>query len=212
MIQESAEQLKIIGSPIAPMSVIACAGSGKTHTAVRRLVEIRRQLGDHRGRVALLSFSNVAVETFRREYQLLVQGASADIRNERVEIDTLDGFITRNVLRPHAYRTMGCDRAPFLISGSEPFLQNKDFRLWAEPTRTPAFPVNPIYLHRVVVNLRAGQPAFHLLQPNGAKIPINNGLVVTSRLGAIGAYTHDLGRYWCYSALVKQPGVLRALA
>lgn len=212
MTEASAEQLKIIGSPIAPMSVIACAGSGKTHTAVRRLVEIRRQLGDHRGRVALLSFSNVAVETFRREYKRLVQGASASIGNERVEIDTLDGFITSNVLRPHAYRTMGCDRAPFLISGSEPFLQNKDFRFWAEPARSPAFPVNPIDLHKVAVNLQAGQPKFHLLLQNGVPIPINNGLLVTSRLGALGAYTHDLGRYWCYSALARQPGVLRAVA
>ena len=75
MTQASAEQLQIIGASLAPMSVIACAGSGKTFTAVRRLAEMRRQLGDHRGRVALLSFSNVAVETFRQEYQQLTQGA-----------------------------------------------------------------------------------------------------------------------------------------
>lgn len=100
------------------MSVIACAGSGKTYTAVRRLAEIRRQLGDHRGRVALLSFSNVAVDTFKREYQDLVQSASAGIAHDRVEIDTLDGFITGNVLHPHAYRTMGAQQAAFLVTGS----------------------------------------------------------------------------------------------
>lgn len=210
MTQASAEQLQIIGAPLAPMSVIACAGSGKTFTAVRRLAEIRRQLGNHRGRVALLSFSNVAVDTFRREYQSLVQNASAGIAHGRVEIDTLDGFITSNVLRPHAYRTMGCDRAPFLVAGTEPFLQNRDFKFWAQPAGSAAFPVNPTDLHKVVVNLQAGRPTFHLRQQS-ALIPINNGPVVASRLGALGAYTHDLGRYWCHCALARQPGILRAL-
>jgi superfamily I DNA/RNA helicase len=211
MTQASAEQLQLIGAPLAPMSVIACAGSGKTFTAVRRLVEMRRQLGDQRGRIALLSFSNAAVDTFRREYQDLVQDTSTGIAYGRVEIDTLDGFITRNVLRPHAYRTMGCDQAPFLIAGTELFLQNRHFKFWAQPAGRPAFPVSPTDLHRVVVNLQAGQPKFHL-RPQNTLIPINNGAAVASRLGALGAYTHDLGRYWCHCTLARQPGILRALA
>ncbi|WP_449302414.1 UvrD-helicase domain-containing protein [Pseudoxanthomonas mexicana] len=212
MTQASDEQLQIIDAPLAPMSVIACAGSGKTFTAVRRLAQMRRQLGNHRGRVALLSFSNIAVDTFRREYQeLLDQNTSTGIAYGRVEIDTLDGFITTNVLRPHAYRTMGCDRAPFLVAGTEPFLQNRDFKFWAQPVGRPAFPVNPPDLHKVVVNLHGGQPTFHLRSQNNL-ITINNGAAVTTRLGALGAYTHDLGRYWCHRTLIEQPGILRALA
>lgn len=211
MIESSAEQLQIIGAPIAPMSVIACAGSGKTFTAVRRLAEMRRQLGDQRGRIALLSFSNIAVNTFRREYQNLVQSEFAGIAHGRVEIDTLDSFITSNVLRPHAYRTMGCDRAPFLVAGTEPFLRNRDFKFWAEPAGRPAFPVRPTDLHKVVVNLQAGCPRYDFRSQN-TLIPINNGATVISRLGALGAYTHDIGRYWCHRTLARQPGVLRALA
>lgn len=210
MTQASAEQLQIIGAPLAPMSVIACAGSGKTFTAVRRLAEIRRQLGNQRGRVALLSFSNIAVETFRREYQKLVQNAPSGSGHDRVEIDTLDGFITRNVLRPHAHRTMGCCRAPFLVAGTESFLQNRDFKFWAQPAGKAAFPVNPADLHKVVVNLQAGRTTFHLRQ-HSALIPINNGPLVTSRLGALGAYTHELGRYWCHRTLTEQPSILRGL-
>src|SRR5690606_36655078 len=105
--QPSSEQLQIIYAPLVPMSVIACAGSGETFTAVRRLAEMRRLLGDHRGRIALLSFSNVAVDTFRREYQNLARDVVAGSAQGRVEIGSLDGFITSNVLRPHAYRTMG---------------------------------------------------------------------------------------------------------
>lgn len=211
MIEVSAEQLQIIDAPIAPMSVIACAGSGKTFTAVRRLAEMRRQLGDQRGRIALLSFSNIAVDTFRREYQNLVQNGSAGRASGRVEIDTLDGFITSNVLRPHAHRTMGCQRAPFLVTGTEPFLQNKEFKFWAQPAGRSAFPVNPTDLHQVVHNLEAGRSTYHL-RSQSTLLPINNGAAVVSSLGAVGAYTHDLGRYWCYRTLASQPDILRALA
>lgn len=210
MTQPSAEQLQIIGAPVAPMAVIACAGSGKTFTAVRRLAHMRHQFGDRRGRVALLSFSNVAIDTFRREYRNLSDNASGRASHDRVEIGTLDSFITGNVLRPHAYRTMGCDRMPFLIAGTEPFLQNRDFQFWAQPSSGQAFPVRPALLHKVIVNIEAGRPTFRFRQ-RGAAFPINNGPAATARLGAVGAYSHDLGRYWCYRTLVEQPAILNAL-
>jgi superfamily I DNA/RNA helicase len=209
MMELSTEQLAIINAPLEPMSVVACAGSGKTRTAVRRLAEIRKRLGDHRGRVVLLSFSNVAVDTFRQSYQSLVQELSAGAGRDRVEIDTLDGFITNNVLRPHGHRTMGCDRTPFLIAGTEPFLRNKDLRFWVQ-SATEDFPVQPVDMRKVVVNLQAGAALFHYQQHN-ALLPINNGPTVAARLAEVGAYTHNLGRYWCYRALLAQPGVLRAL-
>lgn len=210
MTELSAEQLAIINAPLGPMSVVACAGSGKTRTAVRRLAEIRRQLGDHRGRVALLSFSNVAVDTFRQSYQSLVQNLSSGVARDRVEIDTLDGFITSNVLRPHGHRTMGCDRTPFLIAGTESFLRNQDLKFWVQSSATEVFPVQPLDMRKVVVSFRAGVPAFHYQQHN-ALLPINNGSAVASRLAKVGAYTHNLGRYWCYRTLSAQPAVLRAL-
>jgi superfamily I DNA/RNA helicase len=211
MMEASAEQLQIIHAPLAPMSVIACAGSGKTFTAVRRLAELRRLLGDHRGHVALLSFSNVAVDTFRREYEMLAPASSATPARSRVEIDTLDGFVTSNVLRSHAHRTMGCARAPFLITGTEPFLQNPAFKFWVEPPGNKAFPVPPTDLHKVVVNLKAGLPSFGF-RSRGSLLRITNGPAIVAKLGAVGAYTHELGRYWCQRALAEQPGVLRALA
>lgn len=106
---------------VAPLAVIACAGSGKTATAVRRLVEMRRLLADSRARVALLSFSNVAVDTFRQSYQTLAQTLPNGAGRSRVDFETLDGFITSHILRPHAYRTMGSQRAAFLVTGIRTF-------------------------------------------------------------------------------------------
>ena len=67
------EQEAIIGGDLVPQCVIACPGSGKTVTAVRRLVEVRRRLGDSHGYVALFSYSNVAVDTFKQEFGTLLR-------------------------------------------------------------------------------------------------------------------------------------------
>ncbi|BDB27803.1 hypothetical protein CTP10_R52130 [Cupriavidus sp. P-10] len=135
MTELSLEQSAIIYAPLDPVSVIACAGSGKTLTAVRRLVEIRRQLGSHRGRVALLSFSNVAVDTFRKSYMSLMQGQTLGAGGHRVEIDTLDGFFARHVLHPHAHRTMQASQAAFLVTGGESFLSGFTFQAGGLPRR-----------------------------------------------------------------------------
>lgn len=68
----SVEQRNIIESPNVSCSVIACAGSGKTITAVQRLYSLRQRLIDEHTRIALLSFTNVAIDTFRSQYRELV--------------------------------------------------------------------------------------------------------------------------------------------
>lgn len=201
MIGNSDEQQGIINAPLTPMSVIACAGSGKTRTAVRRLAEIRRQLGDHRGRVALLSFSNVAVDTFTRGYQALVQTMSLGVGSSRVEIDTLDGFITRNVLHPHAYRTMGANQAAYLVMGEEAFL--KGFTFWNQ---------YPVSITKMQISIVGNALSFYYSQNDQViHLPYEDSLKLVERLGHTGAYTHNLGRYWCYRTLQDQPVILRAL-
>lgn len=198
----SDEQRAIVDAPTGPLSVIACAGSGKTRTAVHRLVEMRRRLGKDRGRVALLSFSNIAVDTFRENYRRLAQTLPATAGWDRVDIDTLDAFITTHVLRPHAHRTMGSQQTPYLVSGSEPFLAGFTFR-------TQQFPQS-------ITMMRAGfrEGDFHFFYSvHSQSVGLNKATALTlvERLGRTGAYTHDLGRYWCYRALREQPAVLRAL-
>ena len=46
MAQPSDEQLQVIGAPIAPMSVVACAGSGKTFTMQPLPVRAAREMLD----------------------------------------------------------------------------------------------------------------------------------------------------------------------
>lgn len=198
----SIEQRAIVDAPTGPLSVIACAGSGKTRTAVHRLVEIRRRFGEQRGRVALLSFSNIAVNTFRENYRQLAQTLPTTVGRDRVYIDTLDGFITTHVLRPHAYRAMGAQQTAYLISGSEPFLARFMFR-------TQQFPQN---ITMIRVGFRDGDfHFFYSVHSQNVALDATTALSLVERLGRAGAYTHDLGRYWCHRTLREQPTVLRAL-
>lgn len=89
----SDEQRNVIDAELGPISVTACAGSGKTATAIRRLIEIRRKMKRSRGRVVLLSFSNVAVNTFNKGFQQLASALPDDANRRLVEVDTLDGFL-----------------------------------------------------------------------------------------------------------------------
>lgn len=203
----SNEQRDIIMAPLGAISVIACAGSGKTRTAVQRLANVRRLMGHNRGRAILLSFSNVAVDTFSAEYRGLTQSLPLGSNSHKVEIDTLDGFITKNVLQSHAYRTMESTNAPFLVNGSEDFLQG--FRFWIQ-SGDKSYPVD---IQELQIGFDKDGPFFYYLNNDQILLLDNTTILKTvNGLGKTGAYTHNLGRYWCYRTLKEQPKVLKALA
>ncbi|HEM7880101.1 TPA: UvrD-helicase domain-containing protein [Burkholderia contaminans] len=196
------EQQEVVDAPMVPLCVIACAGSGKTKTAVHRLVRMRRNLGEARGRVALLSFSNVAVDTFRKTYDDLASSLPSSAGRSRVDIDTLDGFITTNIIRPHGHRTMKSARAAFLVTGSESFLEGFKFS-------TSSFPQPITALHFAFVN--GEEVFFHVYNDQVELVDTSTARNLIAKLGRTGAYTHDLGRYWAYRALKERPEFLAAL-
>ncbi|WP_342736917.1 ATP-dependent helicase [Bradyrhizobium sp. B117] len=199
----SSDQSAIVDLPLGPTCVSACAGSGKTRTAVHRLYRMRQSLTDRCGIVALLSFSNVAVNTFRRDYFSLTRDEAIRARSSAVEIETVDGFLTANILRPHASKVMRCNRTPFLVGGSEPFL--KGFKVFCG--------VRSHDIGNLSANLR--NEVFEFSCDEGyASIPIPsaNARKVIDKLGAVGAYTHSLGRYWAIRTLEQDTYLLRALA
>lgn len=196
------EQQEVVDAPMVPLCVIACAGSGKTKTAVHRLVRMRRILGEARGRVALLSFSNVAVDTFRKAYDDLASRLPSSAGRSRVDIDTLDGFITTNVIRPHGHRTMKSPQAAFLVTGSESFLEGFRFS-------TSSFPQPITALHLAFVN--GDEVFFHVYNEQIELLDTSTARNLIAKLGRTGAYTHDLGRYWAYRALKERPEFLAAL-
>lgn len=197
------EQQDVVDAPMVPLCVIACAGSGKTKTAVHRVVRIRRNLGEARGRVALLSFSNVAVDTFRKAYDDLASSLPSSAGRSRVDIDTLDGFITTNVIRPHGHRTMMSPRAAFLVTGDEAFLEGFKFP-------TSSFPQSIKALNLAFLNGK--EVFFYMFNDQVVLVDASIARNLIAKLGRTGAYTHDLGRYWVYRTLKEQPKLLAALS
>jgi hypothetical protein len=197
------EQQDVVDAPMVPLCVIACAGSGKTKTAVHRLVRMRRNLGEARGRVALLSFSNVAVDTFRKAYDDLSSSLPSQAGRSRVDIDTLDGFLTTNIIRPHGHRAMKSPRAAFLVTGGEAFLEGFKFP-------TSSFPQSITALQ--VVFVKGVEHFFFAYNDQVEQVDTSLALNLIAKLGRTGAYTHDLGRYWAYRVLKNRPELLAVLA
>lgn len=202
MIRLSPQQQSVVDRPLGRLCVTACAGSGKTRTVVHRVARLCELLKDNRGRIALLSFSNVAVDTFKRDYRSIADGSLPSRKERLVDIATFDSFFTTNVLKPHGHHTMGCKSAPFLVHGTEPFLAGFTFNLGK-------FPQGVNVISATFEN--GGWTFYSTFKNSKTQIDTNVAVALTAKLGRLGAYTHDFGRYWSYRVLKEQDHVLRAL-
>ena len=205
----SKQQKKIVDAPLTSLCVIACAGSGKTRTAVHRLVKIRSDMDNQRAYVALLSFTNTAVKTFTKDYVKLRNITTSQSCN-RVVIDTLDSFITTNIMRPHAHREMKCTTTPYLITGSEGFLKNKQYFYWFVNNAGDNRPVPPQQVNNVSFRCIDEEWGFWYRENNNL-YAINNGAAVTQKIGKLGAYTHELGKYWVVMTLLNNQRLLSVM-
>lgn len=199
----SPEQRNIIEAALVGQRVIACAGSGKTATAVRRLAETRRQMGASRQYAALLSYSNVAVDTFRAEYAALTEAQPG--LSSRVLICTVDSFVASHILAPHAAPTMQCSGRPYLVHGHEPFLKGFTF-------------FNGTYgeqIHNLSITFSASEGwQYFNTALRGKALSVDSSVAEAAirKLGKTGAYTHEIGRYWALKSLVDRPRLLQILS
>jgi superfamily I DNA/RNA helicase len=207
------QQDDIVDSHLVPMAITACAGSGKTRTAVRRVASIREKAEKDRGLVLLLSFSNVAVDTFTKAYAEFARKTGRGPARDRVRIQTIDGFLTNDILRPHAYRTMQCRRIPFLVNGSEDFLKGYDFGFRLQKSDgSGSYPVQASDLSKLFVRNAGTNTAVYMRRHRGSEVEILGGLAVLNKWAAVGAYTHAFGQYWAYQTLINQPWLPGAMA
>ncbi len=205
----SDQQISIVDAPLTSLCVIACAGSGKTRTAVHRLAKVRSDMENQRAYVALLSFTNTAVKTFTKSYAE-IRCNTASLGGGRVVIDTLDSFITANILRSHAHREMKCKTTPFLITGSEDFLKNKQYFYWFENNAGDSRPVPSHKINNV--SFRCIDEVWDFwYRDNNNLYAINNGGEVTQKIAKLGAYTHELGKYWVVMTLLNNERLLSVL-
>ncbi|WP_429271980.1 hypothetical protein [Paraburkholderia sp. EB58] len=124
------------------------------------------------------------MDTFNQSYQTLAREMGVGAGGHRVEIDTLDGFITRNVLHPHAFRTMGAGQAAYLVTGAESFLGGYNF--W-----NGTYPLN---ITQMQVGARGADIYFYYANNDQiVELDTYYASEIVRRLGRTGAYTHNWG-------------------
>ena len=98
---------------------------------------------------------------------------------------------------------MEAKQAAFLVTGGEAFLSGFNFR-------TDTYPRD---IASMQVGIDTGSVYFcYSNNDETRRLDTTYASDIVQRLGKIGAYTHNLGRYWCYRTLQHQPAILRALA
>lgn len=186
---------------ICHMSIIACAGSGKTLTATRRLFEIYKLLRQKES-IALFSYSNVAVSTFYNELRkiLVLQ------KDNPVHISTFDSFLAEFIVTPHGKRKMGCTCSPFLISGSESFLEWPNYKIWAEANARGKSNKIPFRLDELYLKPDSNKIAFYVKKGNlSYDVEPQEAWAKIKLAGKLGGYTHILRSLWAALILDAEP-------
>ncbi|MEJ1960039.1 MAG: UvrD-helicase domain-containing protein [Gammaproteobacteria bacterium] len=195
------EQRAAVEDALVSQAIVACAGSGKTVSAVRRVAEIRRRMPQKRAYVALLSYSKVAVDTFRDEYRELTK-SDAEL-SDRVVIATVDSFIATNVLLPHGPTYMKCECRPFLVTGGEAWLNGFKVNNGTYPV-----PIGKLGVSVDASGFTFADTSYQTAQP----VAPNAARLIVDKLAKTGAYTHALARYWAIQVLMEQKRLLEILA
>lgn len=200
------EQLDIINHPLERICVSAGAGSGKTETIVRRVIELQKKIPKKGARIAVLSFTNVAVSTFKKAHRELSVAQEPGILIAPVEFATLDSFLFRNILKPHGHLSMGANRAPFLVHGTEPFLESMKFNHPLPRNR---------FVPKNITDLKIAYDGsdhlfFYYYQNDLYQLNEATGLRMVNSLASHGGHTVESGRYWALRTLIDQEFVRRA--
>lgn len=205
MIQLTDEQKDVCSveclDDIGHMSIIACAGSGKTLTATRRLFEIYKILG-HKESIALFSYSNVAVSTFHNELNTIL----AIRKDNPIHISTFDSFLTEFIVTPHGKRKMGCTCSPFLVSGSESFLEWSNCKIYVEAKIQGRLRKIPFRIDELHIKPNGDEIAFYVRKDNVTyAVEPEEAYKRIEVVGKLGGYTHPLRSLWAARILDAEP-------
>lgn len=98
--------------------LLACPGSGKTTSIVKKLLAVSRYCVDHYGKqtgFACLSFTNKACAELKQKYR--------EMHDERLafpnEVLTIDSFIMQYVVLPFWYLCDACKKKPIVVNEEE---------------------------------------------------------------------------------------------
>lgn len=199
----SNEQREIILSSGA-ISVSACPGSGKTWTAARLFINrVKHKSNNFRG-VALLSHTNVAVETFKQ--RILEVEPTLDV--DRINyVGTIDSFVEKYLISPFYYLFHNLDKRPYNFD-----FDRDAITLPKKIANTPyPISVNDIKCFigesGLIYRAKSGKNSNHYFDL--APIPVRELFI--RNINNFARYTHDM-RWFIVYEIIKYTNVLRCLA
>jgi len=152
--------------------------------------------------VALLSFTNVAIDEFHRALADLGHTAA---KQPTHYLGTLDSFIDRFVLQPFGARSMKCGRRPRLFAEPSPWDRQRDaYRFWDKERET--------YRHAWEVEPGLANSAIVFSIPRSGPVP--NAVCRDTMLAFArdGWFTHQHRGLWAYCVLRDHRWVTDLLA
>jgi superfamily I DNA/RNA helicase len=184
----------------------ATPGSGKTWTSCRRFLWRSELWADADGGLALLSFTNTAVDEFERAS--ISAGRSHTAKNSHF-VGTFDSFVERFILAPFGHLISGKVKRPRLHLAPKPGdRNNKKLLAWVELSKGR---MTPVPAWEIVPFIDGDDLAFKWANKD-VRIKQVDGLRAVKALLEAGYYIHNLRNFWACHLLEQNPRLAEIVA
>ena len=187
----------------------ASPGSGKTWTSCRRFIWRGANWPYAAGGLALLSFTNAAVQEFQRA---TINIGQRGLLSEPNYVGTFDSFVEKFIITPFGHLVAGGTRRPKLFLGARPGDRNNaKLQTWTDMGRgrkvqVPAWDIVP-YPEGGKLAFKATD-SYHGIKLDSA----HSALSVMKEFLARGFYAHQHRVFWAYQLLKSRPHIAKVLA
>ncbi len=184
----------------------AAPGSGKTWTSCRRFIWRGANWPYPAGGLALLSFTNIAIQEFRAA---TVAVGQRGLLSDPNYVGTFDSFVERYILAPFGHLLTGASKRPRLFPGPRPGdWADRKLTLWMSARgkrriRLPAWEVVPFP--------DGGRVGYKASDRFGGR-PVEGGAECVRNLLSRGFYTHAQRVFWACKLIFDRPHIAKLLA
>jgi len=185
----------------------AAPGSGKTWTSCRRFIWRGANWNYSAGGLALLSFTNAAIQEFKAA---TIKVGRRNLLSHPNYVGTFDAFVERYIISPFGHLIVGLTKRPKLFISPRPGdWNNKNLMAWTQSSRggkmrVPAWEIIP-FPDKSKIAFRA------TTKFGGAKLRFSGNNPIKELL-SLGYYTHAQRIYWACRLLFERPHLADILA
>lgn len=183
----------------------AAPGSGKTWTSCRRFIWRGANWDYEIGGLALLSFTNVAINEFKVATS---EVGRSELLSDPNYVGTFDAFVERFILSPFGHLISGLDKRPKLHRSAHPsHWDNENLKAWVRSSSK----WRPIYAWDIIPYPEDDKIKFKAKNYRNS-IPHDQAYPAILSLMRLGYYTHAQRAFWGVVLLSQRPHIASLLA